>query len=301
MNGSVLSKIESLYPTLSKSHKRIADYILQNYEKAAFLTAARLGEETGISVSTVVRFATHMGYEGYPEFQEALQETVKGKLTSTQRMKVAEPRLQGANLLETTMRRDMDMIKETLANISQEDFDGAARAINEATQIYIIGERSAASLASFMYFYFRQVYSEVRLITTNSSSEMFEELFRVGPDDVCIVATFPRYSTSVYKMALYAHEKGAKLVAITDNSHAPIASIADHLLIARSTMASYIDSLVAPLSLINALILSASGGRRDDAMENFSELEKVWQKYNVYENLEQTGGDSGEKGGPHGK
>ncbi len=291
MNGSVLSNIEEQYPTLSKSHKRIADYILENYEKAAFFTAAKLGSETGISVSTVVRFATHLGYEGYPEFQEALRENLKRKLTSTQRMEVAGEQMTNDELLDSIMRRDMEMIKETEHIVNRKDFDQAANAINEAEHIYIIGVRSAASLASFMYFYFRQVYSDVRLITTNSSSEMFEELFRIGPNDVCLVATFPRYSTSVYKMALYAHEKGAKLIALTDNTNAPIAQIADYLLIAKSTMASFIDSLVAPLSLINALILAASGGRRDDARENFSELERVWQKYNVYEDLEQAHND----------
>lgn len=287
MSTSVLSKIEEMYPRLSKSHKKIADYILENYEKAAFLTAAKLGEETGISVSTVVRFATHMGYQGYPEFQDALRETIKGKLTSTQRMEVAGAEMTNEELLDSIMRRDMEMIKETRHIISRPDFNAAANAINHAKHIYIIGVRSAASLASFMYFYLRQVYPEVRLITTNSSSEMFEELFRVGPDDVCIVATFPRYSTTVYKMALYAHEKGGKIIAITDNTNSPIADIADYLLIAKSTMASFIDSLVAPLSLVNALILAASGGKRDAARENFSELERVWKKYNVYENLEQ--------------
>lgn len=287
MSTSVLSKIEEMYPRFSKSHKKIADYILENYEKAAFLTAAKLGEETGISVSTVVRFATHMGYQGYPEFQDALRETIKGKLTSTQRMEVAGAEMTNEELLDSIMRRDMEMIKETRHIISRTDFNSAANAINNAKHIYIIGVRSAASLASFMYFYLRQVYPEVRLITTNSSSEMFEELFRVGPDDVCIVATFPRYSTTVYKMALYAHEKGGKIIAITDNTNSPIADIADYLLIAKSTMASFIDSLVAPLSLINALILAASGGKRDAARENFSELERVWKKYNVYENLEQ--------------
>lgn len=286
MTGSVLSTIEEQYPQLSKSHKKIADYILENYEKAAFYTAARLGQETGISVSTVVRFATHLGYDGYPEFQRALQETIKRKLTSTQRMEVAGEEMTNGELLDSIMRRDMEMIKETQHIVSRTDFDQSAQAINQAKHIYIIGVRSAASLASFMYFYFRQVYSEVRLITTNSSSEMFEELFRIGPEDVCLVATFPRYSNSVYKMSLYAHEKGATLIAITDNTNAPIASIADHLLIAKSTMASYIDSLVAPLSLINALILAASGGRTDAARANFSELERVWQKYKVYETEE---------------
>ncbi|MBQ9066096.1 MAG: MurR/RpiR family transcriptional regulator [Clostridia bacterium] len=287
MKGSLLTQIEEQYPKLSKSHKRIADYILRNYEKAAFFTAAKLGEETGISVSTVVRFATQMGFEGYPEFQDALRETIKGKLTSTQRMAVADQQSTDEELLESVLAKDMEMIKETLRTVSKEDFRQAAEAINHAKRIYLIGVRSAASLASFMYFYLNQIYDDVHLITTNSSSEMFEELFRIGPDDVCLVATFPRYSTSVYKMGVYAHEKQAKIIAITDNESAPVAAIADYLLIAKSSMASYLDSLVAPLSLINALILAASGERRDSALINFGELERVWDRYNVYAKLEE--------------
>lgn len=286
MSYSVFTRIEDVYYDLSKSHKKIADYVLENYEKAAFLTAAKLGEATNISVSTVVRFATSLGYEGYPEFQDALRETIKGKLTSTQRIEVAGTQMMDNDLLTTVLQKDRDLIRTTLASVSKEDFEKASKAINGAKTIYIAGVRSSAALASFMHFYFKMIYDDVRLLDHNSSSEMFEAIYRIGPDDVCIAFSFPRYSKHVHNVLRYASDKGAKTIAITDNDDSPIAEVADYTLVAKSNMVSFIDSLTAPLSLVNALIVSSARGRRTATKKNLAELEKIWQEYNIYETME---------------
>lgn len=286
MSKSVLMRIEDAYLDLSKSHKKIADYVLENYEKAAFLTAQKLGEATDISVSTVVRFATSLGYEGYPEFQEDLRETIKGKLTATQRIEVAGTQIRDNDILTTVMQRDREMIQATLSAVSSEDFEKASRAINRARRIYIVGVRSSAALASFMYFYFKMIYDDVRLIDSNSSSQMFEEIWRIGPEDVCIACSFPRYSKQVLSVVTYACDAGAKTIVITDNEEAPIAEVAWTTLVAKSNMASFIDSLVAPLSLVNALIVSAARGNRSLVKKNLAELEEIWEKYDIYESME---------------
>lgn len=288
MKSTLISRIEESYPSMSKSHKVIADYILENYEIAAYLTAARLGEETGISVSTVVRFASTMGFEGYPEFQQALRETIKGKLTTPQRIEVSLSQISNDEIIDRVLTKDIDMIKDSLANISREDFKKATETINSAKKIYIIGVRSSASLASFMYFYFKMIFTNVRLISSNSESEMFEEIIKISPDDVCIALSFPRYSKQVYNVLSFARDKGAKIVAITDNENAPIASLADNVLIAKSEMTSFMDSLVAPLSIINALMLSVARQRSDEVKQAFVDLEKVWDQYEVYEKLEES-------------
>lgn len=288
MKSTLISRIEESYTSMSKSHKVIADYILENYEIAAYLTAARLGEETGISVSTVVRFASTMGFEGYPEFQQALRETIKGKLTTPQRIEVSLSQISNDEIIDRVLTKDIDMIKDSLANISREDFKKATETINSAKKIYIIGVRSSASLASFMYFYFKMIFTNVRLISSNSESEMFEEIIKISPDDVCIALSFPRYSKQVYNVLSFARDKGAKIVAITDNENAPIASLADNVLIAKSEMTSFMDSLVAPLSIINALMLSVARQRTDEVKQAFVDLEKVWDQYEVYEKLEES-------------
>lgn len=287
MSHSVLTIVEDKYLDLSKSHKKIADFILANYEKAAFMTAAKLGETTGISVSTVVRFATALGYEGYPEFQEALQETIKGKLTATQRIEVAGTQISDNDILTTVMQKDREMIKETLSAVSTADFERASKAINKARRIYIVGVRSSAALASFMAFYFKMIYDDVRLISSNSSSEMFEEIHRIGPEDVCIACSFPRYSKLVLSVMTFAHDQGAKTIAITDTEDAPIAEQANYVLVAKSSMASFIDSLAAPLSLVNALIVSSARESKMITRKRLAELEEIWEQYDIYENMEE--------------
>lgn len=280
-------KIECVYKSLSKGHKKIADYITNNYEKASFMTAASLGKAVGVSESTVVRFASNIGFEGYPELQKYLQEMVKSHLTSVQRMDVAASRFEGDDMLDNAFAADIEMIKATRDGISRDAFEKSADAINSAKKIYILGVRSSAALASFAAFYFRFLYENVVLVDTSASSEIFEQMFHIGADDVCIAISFPRYSTQTVKALNFAKDRGATIISITDGEMSPIAQLATHLLVAKSSMVSFVDSLVAPLSLINALVAAAARKKRDDVYNDFRELEKIWDEYHVY----RTGGE----------
>lgn len=286
MTKSILNKIDALYPTLSKGQKRIADFILQAYDKAAFMTAARLGVEVGVSESTVVRFAVELGFRGYPEFQNDLQELMRNKFTSVQRMESASVRIAQDEILRTVLSADAAMIKETLEQTSKQSFYEAAQAINRARNIYILGARSAASLANFLAFYFRPVYDNVILVDNARSNEVFEQLFRIDNRDICIAISFPRYSSQTINALRFIRDKGAAVISITDSELSPIAQFADYLLLARSTMASFVDSLVAPLSLVNALIVAATFSRRSEVYDNLSQLEKIWDEYDVYDKQE---------------
>ena len=280
-------KVEDIYKTLSKGHKKIADYIMNNYEKASFMTAASLGKAVGVSESTVVRFASNIGFDGYPELQKYLQEMVKSHLTSVQRMDVAASRFDGDDMLDKAFAVDIEMIKATREGISRDAFEKSADAINNAKKIYILGVRSSAALASFAAFYFRFLYENVVLVDTSASSEIFEQMFRIGADDVCIAISFPRYSTQTVKALNFAKDRGATIISITDGEMSPIAQLATHLLVAKSSMVSFVDSLVAPLSLINALVAAAARKKQDDVYNDFRELEKIWDEYHVY----RTGGE----------
>ncbi|NLL63530.1 MAG: MurR/RpiR family transcriptional regulator [Ruminococcaceae bacterium] len=289
-NNSLLAQLELVYPKLSKSHKRVADFILNNYEKAAYYTAARLGATVDVSESTVVRIATVFGYDGYPEFIEALQEDIKDRLSSLQRMEVASVTMMDEDVLTKVLTADKKAISTTLKNISREDFEGAAEALNKSKKIYILGVRSAAPLANFIKFYFDMVYDNVILVNTDSEAEMFEKLFKITENDLCLAISFPRYSKQVINVLKFVYEKGIKIIAITDSKlSSPLASYATYVLEAKSNMASFIDSLVAPLSVINALIVAGSLKRKDKVLTNFSELENVWRKHNVYELYEVNG------------
>ena len=291
MSSSLLSKIEKIYPALSKSHKKIASYILEHYDKAAFMTAATLGKTVDISESTVVRFATQLGFEGYPELQKTLQEMIKNKLTAIQRMEVTSVNMMDENALDNVLSSDIDMIRTTLENISKENFKLAVEAINKAKKIYILGVRSSASLASFIAFYFNLVYDQVELVDSESASGIFEKIFKITSDDVCIAISFPRYSKQTINALQFIHNKGAKVVAITDSNSSPIAPFSDYILVAKSNMASFVDSLVAPLSVINALIVAVTLEKKEQVFKNFSELESVWEKYQVYEKMGETDED----------
>lgn len=280
-------KIEDIYKSLSKGHKKIADYIINNYEKASFMTAASLGKAVGVSESTVVRFASNIGFDGYPELQSYLQEMVKSHLTSVQRMDVAASRFEGDDMLDNAFAADIEMIKATRDGISRDAFEKSAEAINNARKIYILGVRSSAALASFAAFYFRFLYENVVLVDTSATSEIFEQMFHIGADDVCIAISFPRYSTQTVKALNFAKDRGATIISITDGELSPIAQLATHLLVAKSSMVSFVDSLVAPLSLINALVAAAARKKQDDVYNDFRELEKIWDEYHVY----RTGGE----------
>ena len=280
-------RIESVYGSLSKGHKKIADFIKLNYEKASFMTAASLGKAVGVSESTVVRFASNIGFDGYPELQKHLQEMVKSHLTSVQRMDVAASRFGGDDYIQKAFVTDIDMIKATRDSISREAIIKSAEAINRAKKIYILGVRSSAALASFAAFYFRLLYENVVLIDTSASSELFEQMFRISENDVCIAISFPRYSNQTVKALSFAKDRGATIISITDGEMSPIAAYATHLLVAKSSMVSFVDSLVAPLSVINALIASCAREKPDDVYKDFKVLDEIWDEYHVY----RTGGE----------
>lgn len=268
---------------LSKGHKKLVKYISENYDKAAFMTASRLGETVGVSESTVVRFATEMGFKGYPELQKELQQMIKSKLTAVQRMEVSSNLIGEDNAIKKVLNGDVELIRDTLESVSEVEFKKAVEIINKAKRIYILGVRSSAALASFLYFYLNPVFENVILIDTSSGSEMFEQMFRIGEDDVCVAISFPRYSKQTINALRFINDRGTKIIAITDSNVSPIAEYADTLLVAKSDMVSVVDSLVAPLSLINALIVALTFSRREEVYNNFNKLESIWDEYQVYD------------------
>ena len=284
--NDLITKIQSELPGFSKGQKQIARFILEHYDKAAFMTASRLGVTVGVSESTVVRFATELGYDGYPHLQRALQEMIRNKLTSVQRMEVAGDRMGGRDVLQTVLHADTDMIRVTLDEIDRDAFQGAVDALMGAKRIYILGVRSSSALASFLGFYFNLLFENVTLVHTNSVSEIFEQVLRVGPGDVLFGISFPRYSKRTLSAMKYARDRGARVIALTDSQLSPLARVADHVLLARSDMASFVDSLVAPLSVINALFVAVGMSRRDEIEQTFNKLERIWEEYDVYEKPE---------------
>lgn len=283
MKSNLLSKLETSTATMSKGQKKIAAYILKNYDKAAFMTASTLGEKVGTSESTVVRFASELGFKGYPELQKELQQLIKSKLTAVQRMEVSQSLIGDNDILRTVLMGDIELIRETAEQTSKEDFKNAVEAINKAKKIYILGVRSSASLASFLAFYFNLVFDSVVLVDTSSASEMFEQMFRIDENDVCIAISFPRYSKQIVNALRFIQDRKATVISITDTADSPVAEYADYLLVAKSNMASVVDSLVAPLSLINALIVSVTLSKKQEVYNNFNKLESIWDKYQVYE------------------
>jgi DNA-binding MurR/RpiR family transcriptional regulator len=271
---------------MSKGQKLIATYITDNYDKAVFLTAAKMGETVGVSESTVVRFATCLGYKGYPEFQQALEEMVRTKLNSVQRMEVTYGRISQSEILQTVLASDADKIKSTLEKIDHAAFEAAVDTILGAKNLYIIGIRSCAPLASFLAFYCNLMFENVHLITTTSSSELFEQMLRIGEEDAIVGISFPRYSMRTLKALEFANNRSAKVITLTDSVHSPMNLYSSCNLIADSDMASIVDSLVAPLSVINALIVALCMKRQKDVAETLTTLEEIWDEYQVYENDE---------------
>ncbi len=292
MNEPLLAKMDESIRRLSKGHKKIAAYIKDNYDKAAFMTAAALGKKVGVSESTVVRFATELGFKGYPELQRALQQMIKSKLTAVQRMEVSQNLIGDGDIINSVLTGDIELIRETAERTSRDDFKNALAEINRAKRIYILGVRSSAALASFLAFYFNLVFDSVVLVDTSSASEMFEQMFRIDENDVCIAISFPRYSKQTVNAMRFIADRKAKIIAITDTDKSPIASFADYLLVARSDMASVVDSLTAPLSLINALIVGVTLSRREEVYDNFNKLEGIWDEYQVYEKTEELASDA---------
>lgn len=278
-----MNKLREMYPDFSKGQKLIANYIINHYDKAAFMTAAKLAEEVGVSESTVVRFAAELGFEGYPKMQKVLQELIKSKLTSLQRIEVTSNRISEDNILRSVLQSDMNKIKITMEEIDNESFNRAVQELLSARKIYILGVRSSAALASFLGFYFNLIFDNVRLVHTSSVSEMFEQIINAGKGDVVVGISFPRYSKRTVKAMQFAKSQGATAIAITDSMDSPISAYADYCLIARSDMNSFVDSLVAPLSVINALIVAVGMSKKESLFKTFDKLEKIWDEYQVYE------------------
>lgn len=287
MSRDILSAIQSGMAGFSKGQKLIARYILENYDKAAFMTAAKLGQTVRISESTVVRFAAELGYDGYPAMQKALQEMIRNKLTAVQRIEVSNDRMSNHDILPVVMHADAENIRLTLEEVDRSSFDASVEAILCARKVYILGVRSAYALSSFLGFYFNMMLENVVVVNTNSSSELFEQILRIGAGDVIVGISFPRYSKRTLQAMGYAKERGAAAVAITDSQASPIAGIADHTLLARSDMVSFVDSLVAPLSLVNALIAAVSRKKGAEVEGTFRTLEQIWDEYQVYEKTDE--------------
>ena len=278
----LISHIQSQYTRFSKGQKLIAQYILKNYDKVAFMTACKLGEAVGVSESTVVRFANALGYSGYPKLQDALQEVIKNKLTTVQRVDMVKEFNDDSAILKKIVKSDMDNIKDTLEEIDEKAFEEAANRILKAKRIYIVGMRSSFTLAQYLGFYLGIILDSVHVIRTDMG-DAFEQVVKINEDDVLIAISFPRYSKKSYQIVSYAKEKGAHIVSLTDSPFAPVASFTDNLLLVKSNMVSFVDSLVPALSIANALIVSVGMKEKEDIKQHFDDLEAIWEKYSVYD------------------
>ena len=278
----LISHIQSQYTRFSKGQKLIAQYILKNYDKVAFMTACKLGEAVGVSESTVVRFANALGYSGYPKLQDALQEVIKNKLTTVQRVDMIKEFNDDSAILKKIVKSDIDNIKDTLDEIDEKAFEEAANRILKAKRIYIVGMRSSFTIAQYLGFYLGIILDSVHVIRTDMG-DAFEQVVKINEDDVLIAISFPRYSKKSYQIVSYAKEKGAHIVSLTDSPFAPVASFTDNLLLVKSNMVSFVDSLVPALSIANALIVSVGMKEKEDIKQHFDDLEAIWEKYSVYD------------------
>ena len=286
MATDILATIQAGMDGFSKGQKLIARYILESYDKAAFMTASKLGKTVNVSESTVVRFAVEIGYDGYPSMQRAMQDMIRNKLTSVQRIEVARDRIGNQDIMNMVFQSDVEKIRMTQEEIDRDAFEASVEAILNAKRIYILGVRSSAVIAQFLGFYFNYMFDNVKLVDTSSASEMFEQIVRVGPGDVVIGISFPRYSARTIKALRFCHDTGATVVALTDTMQSPIAEMANHVLIAKSDMVSLVDTLVAPLSLCNALLVSIGSRKEAELSKTFTHLEEIWEEYEVYEKVE---------------
>lgn len=277
----LMRSIQVKFPRLSKGQKLIAEYILKHYDKAAFMTAAKLGSSVGVSESTVVRFANELGFSGYPKLQKSLQELIKNKLTTVQRIELSNDFITQENALKGVLKADMENIRATLEKINHKTFEDVVNSLFKAKKIYIIGLRSSSALAEFLAFYLNLILDNVKVVAYGVS-DIFEQMLNVSEEDVVIGIGFPRYATRTIEALAFAKSRNADVVAITDSLLSPLAARADYTLIAQSNMASFVDSLVAPLSVINALIIAVGLREKEKISKTFSTLENIWEEYQVY-------------------
>lgn len=289
MNDDILALLEAHSSGFSKGQRRIAAVITESYDKAAFMTASRLGNLAGVSESTVVRFAVDLGFEGYPQMQKAMQEMVLNRLTSVQRIGIANDRLADQDVVSMVLHADAEKLRQTDETIDRQVFQTSVDAILKARKIYVIGVRSVSALAKFFGYYLNYMFDNVHLVTTSDAGEIFEKLVGVSSEDAVIAFSFPRYSTSTIKAAEYCRSVGATVIGITNSQLSPLGQICDYVLVAKSDMASFVDSLVAPLSLVNALIVALASRREVSLQKTLDTLEHVWEEYNVYEKRVENG------------
>lgn len=282
MAKSILYMLESGMGGFSKGQKRIANYIIQNYDKAAFMTASKLGALAGVSESTVVRFAYEIGFEGYPSMQRALQEMIRSRLTSTQRIQAADSMLSGQDVLTSVMRSDIDKLRLVADKADRQEFDLVVDELVKARHIYILGVRSSSFVAGYLNFYMHLLLENVTLVQSNAAGEIFEQMFRIGPGDVMLAISFPRYSKVTINTAKFAQDRGATILAITDNALSPLGQMASASVLAPSEMISFVDSMVAPMSMVNALLVALGFRLGKDVPATFAELEDIWDAYGVF-------------------
>ncbi len=283
MYQDVLMLLQKHAPNFSKGQRAIARYITESYDKAAFMTASRLGKTVGVSESTVVRFAVELGFDGYPSLQKAMQEMVVNRLTSVQRIEVTKDRIGDQDVLSMVLQADMDRLRQTGETVDRKEFRAAVDAILNARRVYILGVRSTAVLANFLGYYLNYMFRDVHVVTTSGISEMFEQIVGVVPGDVVIAYSFPRYSTTTVKGVQYCRSTGATVVGLTDSRLSPLGQNCDHVLVAKGDMVSLVDSLVAPMSVTNALIVAVAAQKEKELAKTFNNLEHIWEAYNVYE------------------
>ena len=283
MANDILDILNERQATFSKGQRRIAQYIIESYDKAAFMTANRLGKNVGVSESTVVRFAVDLGFDGYPSMQKAMQEMVLNRLTSVQRIEVANDRIGDQDVVSMVMQADTEKLRQTGETLSRQEFSAAVNAILRARRIYILGVRSAAPLADFFGYYMNYMFNNVHVITGCGTSEMFEMIVGVDASDTVIAFSFPRYSSATTKGVQYCRSTGATVIGMTDSRMSPLGQNCDHVLLVKSDMVSLVDSLVAPLSVTNALIVAIAAKRERELSKTFDNLEHIWEEYDVYE------------------
>ena len=286
MSSDILSILHSQAHTFSKGQRLIAKYITEAYDKAAFMTASKLGKKVGVSESTVVRFAVELGYDGYPSMQKAIQEMVLNRLTSVQRIEVAIDRMEGQDVISTVLRSDAEKLRQTEELLDRQEFVKAVQAILDTDRVYILGARSAAPLAQFLGYYLNYMSTNIHVVTTSGEGEMFEKIVAIKPEDVVVAISFPRYSSATVKAARYCRSAGATVIGLTDSRLSPLGQNSDFVLEAKSDMVSLVDSLVAPMSVINALIVAIASKREQRLSKIFTSLEQIWDEYHVYEKQE---------------
>ena len=283
MSADILSLLQTKAPTFSKGQRQIARYITEAYDKAAFMTANRLGKTVGVSESTVVRFAVDLGFDGYPSMQKAMQEMVLNRLTAVQRIEVTNNRIGDQDVVTSVIQSDIEKLRQTGEKLNRDNFNAAVSAVLRAKRVFVLGVRSAAPLAGFLGYYLNYMFNNVHIVTASGSSEMFEKIVGVTVEDVVIAFSFPRYSTSTAKGVRYCRSTGATVIGITDSELSPLGQNCDHVLVAKSDMVSLVDSLVAPLSVVNALIVAIASKREKELSRTFENLERIWDEYDVYE------------------